>query len=270
MDMSASPRLPNSEARSIGAAIGSELLLRRLRALADLSPVEIDLILSLNEGAKTHAPGSLICPKSDGSPYPRLIASGWACRPRILPDGRRQMLGVLLPGDLIGDRGERRPLAMCPAVALTTVRTVSATKLYDALNHQPESYPNLAAALVRVSRIEENQLLDHIVRLGCQTALQRIAHCLMELHSRLAAIGFISGNTFPMPLTQETLGDLLGLSLVHVNRIMSQLKREGLVRVRSGVAVVQDFGALALLADRIDPNAPPEQARSNVHALRDY
>jgi CRP-like cAMP-binding protein len=269
MYMSASPRVPSVETRSLGSAIGSELLLRRLRGLADLSTAEINLILSLNEGAKTHAPGSIICPKGDGSPYPRLIASGWACRPRIMPDGRRQMLGVLLPGDLIGDRGERRPLAMCPAVALTSVRTVSATKLYDALNNQPAAYQNLAAALVRVGRIEENQLLDHVVRLGCQTALQRIAHCLMELHSRLSAIGFVSGCTFPMPLTQETLGDLLGLSLVHVNRIMSQLKREGLVRVRSGVAVVQDFGALALLADRVDPNILPETARTDVHAIRD-
>jgi CRP-like cAMP-binding protein len=269
MYMSASPRAPSVEPRGVGSAIGSELLLRRLRGLADLNPAEVNLILSLNEGAKTHAPGSLICPKSDGSPYPRLIASGWACRPRMLPDGRRQMLGVLLPGDLIGDRGERRPLAMCPAVALTSVRTVSATKLYDALANQPEAYRNLGAALVRVGRIEENQLLDHVVRLGCQTALQRIAHCLMEIHSRLAAIGFTSGSTFPMPLTQETLGDLLGLSLVHVNRIMSQLKREGLVRVRSGVAVVQDFGALALLADRVDPNAAPGVVQTDIHAFQD-
>jgi CRP-like cAMP-binding protein len=268
MDMSASPRIPLPESRSVGAAIGSELLLRRLRGLADLSLPEISLILSLNEGAKAHAPGSLICPKSDSSPYPRLIASGWACRPRILPDGRRQMLGVLLPGDVIGDRGERRPLAMSPAVALTTVRTVSATRLYHALAMQPDTYRNLVAAFARIDRIEENQLLDHVVRLGCQTALQRIAHCLMELHTRLTAIGFTHCGTFPMPLTQETLGDLLGLSLVHVNRIMSQLKREGLVRVRSGVAVVQDFERLALLADCVDPNSRVEM-RTEVDALQE-
>lgn len=258
MDMSAAPRLP-PENRTLGSAIGSELLLRRLRRLATLSGAEINLVLSLTEAAKTHAPGSMICPKSDGSPHPRLIASGWACRPRILPDGRRQMLGVLLPGDLLGDRGEGRPLAMNPAVALTQVRTVSASRLYDALAAHPDDYRQLRAALARIERIEENQLLDHVVRLGCQTALQRTAHFLIELYTRLGTIGFTHDGTFPMPLTQETLGDLLGLSLVHVNRIMAQLKRETLVRIRSAVAVIEDLPALALLADcaePVDPGAP--------------
>ncbi|WP_242098490.1 Crp/Fnr family transcriptional regulator [Sphingomonas sp. CROZ-RG-20F-R02-07] len=252
--MSAAPRMP-TETRSLGNAIGSELLLRRLRRLVSLNGAEINLVLSLNEGAKTHGPGSMICPKADGSPHPRLIASGWACRPRILPDGRRQMLNVLLPGDLIGDRGERRPLAMNPAVALTTVRSISASKLYDALLSKPDEYPQLCAALGRIDRMQESHLLDHIVRLGCQTALQRTAHCLLELHARLEAIGFTHDGTFPMPLTQETLGDLLGLSLVHVNRIMAQLKRDSLIRIRSGVAIVEDFTALALLADRVDPTS---------------
>ena len=76
-----------------------------------------------------HAAGTSICPREDGSPHPRLIVGGWACRPRILPDGRRQMLGVLLPGDMMGDRGERRPLAMNPVIALTPVRTPRGAKV---------------------------------------------------------------------------------------------------------------------------------------------
>lgn len=238
-----------------GAArhIGNELLLRRLRSLKPLNPLEVELVMALNEKPKRHAPGALICPKSDGSPYPRLITSGWACRPRILADGRRQMLGVLLPGDIIGDRGQGRPLATNPAAALTPVRSVSVTKLFDAVASSPHALPNLVAALDKMERIEEGRLLDLVVRLGCQTAIQRIASCLLEFYQRSAVIGFTHDGTFPMPLTQEKLGDLLGLSLVHVNRVISQLRREKLVDIRSGIVAIHDFARLALLADRVDP-----------------
>ncbi len=237
----------------VGRTFGVELLLHRLRAHAALSAAEMELVLSVSAVPKTHPAGSLICPRSDGTPHPRMIVSGWACRPRILPDGRRQMLNLLLPGDLMGDRGGRRPLALNPVAALTPVRTIGVDRLFAALADTPRAYPGIVEALAALERVEETQLLDHVVRLGCQSALQRMAHLLLELHARLAVIGFTHDSTFPMPLTQETLGELLGLSLVHTNRIVAQLRREALVTMRSGVVAVHDFGRLALLADRINP-----------------
>jgi CRP-like cAMP-binding protein len=240
--------------------IGNELLFRRLRALKPLNPNEVDLVASLNDKPKRHAPGAMICPKSDGSPFPRLITSGWACRPRILADGRRQMLGVLLPGDLIGDRGEARPLTTNPAMALTPVRTVSVTKLFEAVAAAPDKLPNLLAALNKMDRIEEGRLIDLVVRLGCQNAIQRVASSLLEFYQRSAFIGFTHEGTFPMPLTQEKLGDVLGLSLVHVNRVISQLRREKLVDIRSGIVAIYDFARLSLLADRPDPTQVDQAA----------
>ncbi|BCI72055.1 hypothetical protein SUS17_1615 [Sphingomonas sp. S17] len=236
-------------------AITSELLLHRLRSFATLAAHEVELVLSLAEPPKSHAAGTSICPREDGSPHPRLIVGGWACRPRILPDGRRQMLGVLLPGDMMGDRGERRPLAMNPVIALTPVRTIGIARLVQAVRMEPQDHPGIVRALAAIDRCEEMALLDHIVRLGCQSALQRTAHLLLELHHRLSVIGFVHGGTFPMPLTQDTLGELLGLSLVHINRIVSQMRREELALIRGGVVTIQDFPRLALLADRIDPTS---------------
>ncbi len=242
-----------ADPRGTGRALSTELLLYRLRNLTTLASHEIELVLSLGEQPKPHAAGTSICPHEDGSPHPRLIVGGWACRPRILPDGRRQMLGLLLPGDMMGDRGERRPLALNPVVALTPVRTIGIGRLVQAVRHQPDDHPGLVRALAAIDRGEEMGLLDHIVRLGCQNALQRVSHLLLELHQRLSAIGFVHAGTFPMPLTQDTLAELLGLSLVHINRIVSQLRREKLVTMRSGIVMIADFPRLALLADRADP-----------------
>jgi CRP-like cAMP-binding protein len=236
-------------------AITSELLLHRLRVFSPLAPHEVELVLSLAEQPKNHAAGTSICPHDDGSPHARLIVGGWACRPRILPDGRRQMLGLLLPGDMMGDRGERRPLALNPVVALTPVRTIGIGRLIHAVRHQPQDHPGIVRALAAIDRCEETALLDHVVRLGCQSALQRTAHLLLELHHRLSVIGFVHNGTYPMPLTQDTLGELLGLSLVHINRIVSQLRREKLAAIRGGVVTIEDFARLALLADRVDPTS---------------
>jgi CRP-like cAMP-binding protein len=239
--------------RGSGRVLSTELLLHRLRGLSMLSPREIELVLSLGEQPKPHAPGTSICPHDDGSPHSRLIVGGWACRPRILPDGRRQMLGLLLPGDLMGDRGDRRPLALNPVVALTPVRTIGTGRLVQAVKTRPEEYCGITRALAAIDRSEEMALLDHIVRLGCQSARQRMAHLLLELYQRMSTIGFVHNGSFPMPLTQDTLAELLGLSLVHVNRIVSQLRREKIVSIRSGVVTIADFARLALLADRADP-----------------
>lgn len=245
--------MPTTDLRGTGRALSTELLLHRLRGLTPLASHEIELVLSLGEQPKTHQPGTSICPRDDGSPHARLIVGGWACRPRILPDGRRQMLGLLLPGDLMGDRGERRPLALNPVVALTPVRTIGIGRLVHAVGTQRDDYPGITHALAAIDRCEEMTLLDHIVRLGCQNALQRMSSLLLELYQRLSKIGFVHNGSYPLPLTQDTLAELLGLSLVHINRIVSQLRREKLVAMRSGVVTIIDFARLALLADRADP-----------------
>jgi len=244
---------PSPDLRGSGRAFSTELLLHRLRGVGTLAPQEIELVLSLGEQPKLHPPGTMICPHEDGSPHLRLMVSGWGCRPRILPDGRRQMLGLLLPGDMMGDRGRRGPLALNPVVTLTAVRTIGVGRLVNAVREDPDRYPGINRALAIFDRTEETYLIDHVVRLGCQNALERMAHLLLELHQRLDAIGFVHDNAFPMPLTQDTLGELLGLSLIHINRTVALLRRNKLVTIRSGVVTVHDFARLALLADRVEP-----------------
>ena len=105
------------------------------------------------------------------------------------------------------------------------------------------------AALAVAARIEEAQLAEQVLRLGRRTALERVGHWLLDVQSRLAAAGLGEGDRFAMPLTQETLGDVLGLSLVHINRIVQQLRRERLVDVRGGYATILEPERLRMLTE---------------------
>jgi CRP-like cAMP-binding protein len=96
---------------------------------------------------------------------------------------------------------------------------------------------------------QEARLLDSLVRLGRQTAYERVAHLLLELHRRLSVVGLAYDQRFSMPLTQEVLSDALGLSVVHVNRILQQLRREHLIELRSGGAILRAPAQLAIIAD---------------------
>ena len=82
------------------------------------------------------------------------------------------------------------------------------------------------------------RLLDQVVRLGQQTAVERVVTLMLDIHDRLGAVGMAEIDSFDMPLTNEQLASMLGLSLVHVNRTLQQLRQEGLADIRSGKAVL--------------------------------
>src|SRR5262249_34394101 len=145
---------------------------------------------------------------------PRFVLSGWAACQRVLPDGRRQIFRFILPGDVFGlDAGAT---AAWSVVALTSMELVQAEAAGAAA--QSGEAPGIARALARARSIDDQMLLDHMVRLGQQTAYERVAHFLLELQRRLRIAGLGDAQRFPLPLTQEVLADALGLSIVHVNR----------------------------------------------------
>jgi CRP-like cAMP-binding protein len=115
--------------------------------------------------------------------------------------------------------------------------------------HGPATSPGLAKAVGLCESTEEARLLDHVVRLGRHTAYERVAHLLLELRERLAAAGLGDDRRFPLPVTQEVLADALGLSVVHINRILQQLRRERLIETRAGQAVLLDPELLVQVAD---------------------
>lgn len=222
--------------------------LRVISAITTLTEEERALVRKLCLYRETVQAGAEFAREGEAIPA-RLIVSGWACRQRSLPDGRRQIFGFLMPGDTVGLNLTSRPVDEVSTVAITRVECVDALMLREILAVHDDRHARLQTALAAVRRYEERCLLDHIVRLGRQSAHERTAHLLLELRQRCRMAGLCDGERFPMPLTQEVLSDALGLSIVHLNRTLQQMKRDRLVEIKSGWVTLLDINRLMSICD---------------------
>ena len=185
-----------------------------------------------------------------GLPFRRLfLVSGWACRARILANGERQILGFLVPGDCIDLSDDEDP-PLHRTFALTRTVTINANILDLELDEFAHRHFGLRIALARSKRAETRRMFDHIVRLGAMPAMRAMGHLLAEFHDRLARPGEHSSERFLIPISQDTLGEALGLSSVHTNRVLSQLRAEGLLQLGPGWALLTDPIRLAEMVAR--------------------
>jgi len=226
-----------------------ELLARRLSAVVDLSATERQLLMRHRQDARSYRSGSEVVTAHEPLLAPTLIVSGWACRERITPSGHRQLLSILLPGDVIGGIGEQRPLDLVGVVAITNLKLINVASPMRLIAQEPACFPGIIRGLSMLRLAEERRLLDQMVRLGSQAAFQRTAGFLLELFQRCRAIDFVTGAAFLMPLTQEMLASALGLSLVHVNRVLRQLKAQGLIHFKAGIIEILDMAGLVEATD---------------------
>lgn len=187
--------------------------------------------------------------QTEGEPVrrPRFLISGWACRLRDLSDGRRQVFDFVVPGDGLGVCLSPAPLARTTTMSLTRVELVDAGELLR--SEVLRDCPEIGRAFEWAEEEDHQRLLDHVVRLGRLGAMERVAHLLLELHDRLSVVGLVRDGRFPMPLTQEVLADSLGLSVVHLNRTLQEMRRQDLAMVRCGEGMLVDRSSLALMCD---------------------
>jgi len=241
----------------------AELIIRRLSQYADLAMDEVELLRSLSEAPERLAPGAELIAQGERLENPRLLLAGWACRQRYLSDGRRQIFDFILPGDIYGLCLRPQAVALSTAVTLTRATISNAAALGDAVVLHPDSYPGLTTAELMSASTDEGYLLNQMVRIGRQTAYERVAHLILELHYRLSIVGLASDNYMPLPLTQEIIADALGLSIVHLNRTLQQLRRDGVVEVKGGAARLLDPGKLRSISDFHAPYVSARRTESN-------
>lgn len=190
---------------------------RRLDALSPLDADALDALALATERARTVQQRRELLTEGAEIAETLLVLDGWGARVRHLPDGRRQIMNFVLPGDLIGLCDQDRPVASSTVTALTPMLVCPAP---------PRGTARALDRAYAMSRaLEEAHLLAQITRLGRMSAHERIADLTLELNERLEMAGLAEGGRFTIPLTQEVLADALGLTPVHVNRMLQQARR---------------------------------------------
>ena len=207
-------------------------------------------------------PGSELYGQGENAGEFMILASGWACLYKILPDGGRQILKFALPGDLIGFSVNRARECDHSAVALTEMIVCSGSR---ALIHQAMSDPVLIARIADALIAEQVAIRDQLISIARRSALQRVAHLLIDLFTRTQGQPPRAGEEMDLPLTQEQIGDALGLTGIHVNRMLSQLRRIGAVAVRRRKLRVLNAERLLAAAETAPLAAP--RGRRPEHRL---
>jgi CRP-like cAMP-binding protein len=223
--------------RALGLDTSShaDLLVRRMSHLADLSVKERALIESIAQRTEELPAGTELIHEGEALNSPRMLMAGWACRFRTLPDGRRQIFEFILPGDIYGLCLRPQAIALTTSLALTPVVIADAAALATAITTEVDSYPGLTRACYATASLDEAYLLNQLMRVGRQTAFERTAHFILEIHERLGLVGLAGETTVAIPLTQEIMADALGLSVVHLNRTLQQLRRNQLIEFKGGL-----------------------------------
>lgn len=171
-----------------------------------------------------------------------LLERGWVLRSRLMENGARQIVNVALPGDFIAMNAllfsssdfELRCKTDIAAFAFPAER-LGAALASDAM---------MAAALFWVNAHEESLLAERIVSLGRRSARQRTAHVLCELVARMEIIGVVETSQFIIPISQEEFSDILGISVVHMNKTLRALERDGIISFRNALLMIRDRARL--------------------------
>jgi CRP-like cAMP-binding protein len=215
-------------------ADGKAAILRRLESVARLFDSDREAIDNLAPSLVERAAGQELQASDTPLNEPRFVLSGWISRCTTLRDGRRQILDFYVTGDLVGYSSRHAAHAKASYQCLTNALCIDAADLIARTQSQPLRYPGLAAAWPEIEDEIEQRLMDQVVRNGRMLAHERVLHLMHELGRRHHRAGLGNGDGFVMPLTQEILGEALGLSTVHVNRTLQLLRREQIIRTALG------------------------------------
>ena len=203
-----------------------------------------------------------------------VITEGWAVQYELIEDGGRQILDFLLPGSTVGFHPEGEARSPHFVRALTGVRACRLSM--EGFLRAAKSNPALALRLAAVASRSHYRTLRRLTLIGRRTAKERVAVLLFELHRRVQRWSLSPReDEIPLPLTQEHIGDALGLTNVHVNRMLRELREEGVLVLRNGVLRLLDPGLLAAIAGddehrfarRPPPGAPTLRANRREAAL---
>ncbi|WP_245524609.1 Crp/Fnr family transcriptional regulator [Methylobacterium nonmethylotrophicum] len=227
-----------------------DMLIRKLENIARLSDEEKNAIRHLPVTVRPLNAGQDIVREKDRPSQCCLLLEGWACRYQILGKGKRQIFSFHIPGD-IPDLQSLHLKVMDHSVCTQSQATVAFIP-HEALLELTAAFPGIAAILWRDTLVDGAMFREWMVGMGRRTATQAIAHLFCEMYAKLEAVGLARDHAYRLPLTQADLGHALGLSNVHINRVLKELRGKGWITLQGGRLEINGWQELAHLCD-FDP-----------------
>jgi len=222
--------------------------IHELNLCAGLRKEEIRLGRSLLDSSTHTAPAKrTICHPRETSEFVQVICHGWAATSIGLPDGRRQILSFLLPGDIASTASLFEPLPgrMVESITEVTYRKFDRGELLNIMLRHPELFKRLSR-----SWIEERALADQLaIDLGRRTADERIARQILSLAERLGRRGMVRDQSMAFPLRQRQIADATGLTPVHVNKVLGNFQRANFIKIEKRSLTIVNFEALKRIAE---------------------
>lgn len=216
-------------------------LVRKLETLAALPREDRDALAALACGARDFGPRRSIIREGDRPQHVHLMIDGWAARYKLLPDGARQITAFLIPGDFC-DLHVTILAEMDHSISTLTRARVA----YIPRGRMEEltARPHIARAFWWATLVDEAVLRAWVVNIGRRDAYEAIGHLMCELYLRMRNVGLAADHSYELPLTQEELGDTLGLTPVHVNRVLQRMRSDGLISLERGALTIHDYRRL--------------------------
>lgn len=220
-------------------------LVAKLRCYDRIGEAEERALAGLIESEARYKRGTTFIHAGERLTRSTLLLTGFVIRYRDLPDGRRQTLELSVPGDFVDLHSFTLKRIDHDIAALSDCRVAFAA--HERIAEVTARFPHLTRVLWLSTTIDAAIHRERIMSLGARTAVERLAHLCCETYWRLRGVGLAEGDAFAFPLTQINLSEVLGLSMVHTNRTIRELRERGLATVARGEVRIADWEGLAQL-----------------------
>ncbi|MFC3123452.1 Crp/Fnr family transcriptional regulator [Pseudoroseomonas globiformis] len=220
--------------------------IQKLQGFADLTEEAVAALTAATHRPQDFKPRQDLIREGDRPGPVFVVLEGWAIRYKALPSGSRQIMAFLMPGDAcdlnIGMLAEMDH----------SIQTVSPSKIVkiagETMNGLMMTHPSVARAMYVAQLVDEGTLRAWIVSLGRRGSAERVAHLLLELYVRGVRIGIAHDDEVELPLSQVVLADALGMTPVHINRVLQELRQSGAIELQRGLLRILDAAKLTRIS----------------------
>lgn len=218
----------------------------KISAFGNLAPADIAVLTDVTDLPRQVPKLRDLIREGDKPDRVIVVLDGWACRYKVLPTGTRQIMAFLMPGDSCDLHiGLLREMDH-------SIQTLSTAQIATIPRARMEAmlvdHPAIARAMYVSQLVDEGTLRAWIVSMGRRNSLERVAHLMCELYLRAHDIGLTVDTTLELPLSQTVLADALGLTPVHINRVLKTLRIDGAMTLQRGSLKIEDPLRLARIA----------------------